>query len=61
MAADELTWNRSAACRIELPSATARTIRSRRSRDKGAMVSSNALTPDTLESDQPIPCNPELL
>lgn len=61
-AADGLTAKRSAACRIELPCATARTIRSRRSRDKGAvMVRSNALTPSTLESDHPIPCNPDPL
>ena len=62
MAAEALTWKRSAACRIERPSATARTIRSRRSCDKGAVMGSSCpLTPDTLESDQPIPCNPELL
>ena len=61
-AADALTSKRSAAPRIELPSATARTIRSRRSQDNGAvMVSSSALTPSTLESDLPIPCNPEPL
>jgi hypothetical protein len=57
MAADGLTAKRSAALRIELPSA-----RSRRSRDNGAvMVSSPALTPGTLESERPMPCNPELL
>jgi hypothetical protein len=61
-AADGLTSNRKTACRIDAPPSTARTIRSRRSRDNGAvMVSSNALTPSTLESDLPIPFNPEPL
>src|SRR3712207_1289379 len=52
MAAEALT-----ACRIVLPSSTARTIRSRRSWDKGAvMINSTALTPGTCKSDQLIPC-----
>src|SRR3954453_1072726 len=49
MAADALTAKRRAACRIELPPSTARTIRSRKSWDKGAvMINSTALTPSTL-------------
>src|SRR5215216_720643 len=49
MAEDGLTSNRAAACRIELPSATARTIRARRSCDKGsAMAEPLALAPDTV-------------
>jgi hypothetical protein len=49
MADDGLTSNRAAACRIELPSATARTIRARRSRDKGsAMAEPLALAPGTV-------------
>jgi hypothetical protein len=46
MAAEALTATRRAACRIELPLSTARTSRSRRSRDNGAvMVNSAALAP----------------
>ena len=57
MAAEALTAKRRAACRIVLPSSTARTIRSRRSWDKGAvMINSTALTPSTLESEHLIPC-----
>src|SRR3954470_9413719 len=57
MAAEALTAKRRAACRIVLPPSTARTIRSRRSWDKGAvMISSTALTPRTWESDHLIPC-----
>ena len=62
MAADALTAKRRAACRIELPPSTARTIRSRTSWDKGAvMINSTALTPSTLESEHLIPCKPEPL
>jgi len=62
MAADALTAKRRAACRIELPLSTARTIRLRRSWDKGAvMMNSTALTPSTLESEHLIPCKPEPL
>jgi hypothetical protein len=62
MAADALTAKRRAACRIELPLSTARTIRSRRSRDNGAvMVNSAALAPGTLQSEHLIPCKPEPL
>jgi hypothetical protein len=57
MAAEALTAKRRAACRIVLPSSTARTIRSRRSWDKGAvMINSITLAPDTRESDLLIPC-----
>jgi hypothetical protein len=57
MAAEALTAKRPAACRIGLPSSTARTIRSRRSWDKGAvMINSITLAPDTRESDLLIPC-----
>jgi hypothetical protein len=50
MAAEALTAKRRAACRIGLPPSTARTIRSRRSWDKGAvMINSTALTPSALE------------
>jgi len=38
IAADGLTAKRTAACRIELPSPTARTIRARKSADKGRAV-----------------------
>src|SRR4051812_22029242 len=49
MAAEALTAKRRAACRIVLPPSTTRTIRSRRSWDKGAvMINSTALTPSTL-------------
>ena len=41
MAAEGLTAKRSAACRIELPFDTARAIRSRKSRDKGAVMGSS--------------------
>src|SRR5215210_2870229 len=62
MAAEALTAKRRAACRIELPLSTARTIRSRRSRDNGAvMVNSAALAPGTLQSEHLIPCKPEPL
>ena len=62
MAADALTAKRRAACRIELPPSTARTIRSRRSWDKGAvLINSTAFTPSTLESEHLIPCKPEPL
>ena len=62
IAAEALTAKRRAACRIELPLSTARTIRSRRSWDKGAvMINSTALTPSTLESEHLIPCKPEPL
>jgi hypothetical protein len=62
MTADGLTSNRSAAWRLELPASTARTIRWRKSWDRGAViVGSIAPTPVTLESDHPIPCNPETL
>src|SRR6185436_136475 len=57
MAAEALTAKRRAACRIVLPSSTVRTIRSRRSWDKGAvMINSITLAPDTRESDLLIPC-----
>ena len=42
-AADGLTSNRKAAWRIELPFSTARTIRSRRSSDKGAGMEASRL------------------
>ncbi len=62
MAADGLTSKRLAGFRIELPASTARTIRCRRSWDKGAVIPScNPLTPDALESECPIPCNPKPL
>src|SRR4051794_11295036 len=62
MAADALTAKRRAACRIELPPSTARTIRSRKSWDKGAvMINSITLAPDTRESDLLIPCKTEPL
>ena len=62
IAAEALTAKRRAACRIELPLSTARTIRSRRSRDNGAvMVNSAALAPGTLQSEHLIPCKPEPL
>jgi hypothetical protein len=58
--AEGLTANRAAACRAELPSVTARTSRSRKSPDKGAVItaspSNNALEPKPL-----IPCNPKML
>jgi hypothetical protein len=38
IAADGLTANRRAAARAELPAATARTKRSRRSADRGAVI-----------------------
>src|SRR5215213_597205 len=61
-AAEALTAKRRAACRIVLPPSTARTIRSRRSWDKGAvMISSTALTPRTWESDHLIPCKTKTL
>src|SRR5215204_6056306 len=61
-AAEALTAKRRAACRIVLPPSTARTIRSRRSWDKGAVIiNSTALTPGTWESDHLIPCNTEPL
>src|SRR3954469_3800156 len=57
MAAEALTAKRRAACRIVLPPPAGRTIRSRRSWDKGAvMISSTAFTPRTRESDHFIPC-----
>src|SRR4051794_28784275 len=57
MAAEALTAKRRAACRMVLPSSTTRTIRSRRSWDKGAvMINSITLAPDTRESDLLIPC-----
>ena len=43
IAADGLTSKRKAACRIELPPSTARTIRSRRSWDKGAGIIASRL------------------
>jgi hypothetical protein len=58
MAAEALTAKRRAACCIVLPPLAARTIRSRRSWDKGAvMMNSTALTPQhpgirTLDSVQ---------
>src|SRR3954462_3770408 len=62
MAAEALTAKRRAACRIVLPPSTTRTIRSRRSWDKGAvMINSTALTPSTLESEHLIPCKTEPL
>src|SRR3954467_1932637 len=62
MAAEALTAKRRAACRIVLPPSTTRTIRSRRSWDKGAvMINSTALTPSTLEAEHLIPCKPEPL
>jgi hypothetical protein len=62
IAAEALTAKRRAACRIGLPPSTARTIRSRRSWDKGAvMMNSTALTPSTLESEHLIPCKTEPL
>src|SRR3954469_11047276 len=58
MAADALTAKRRAACRIELPPSTARTIRLRRSWDKGAvMMNSTAFTPRVHASDLFIPKN----
>src|SRR5215217_7620965 len=57
MAAEALTAKRRAACRIVLPSSTVRTIRSRRSWDKGAvMINSITLAPDTRQPDLLIPC-----
>jgi hypothetical protein len=62
MAAEALTAKRRAACCIVLPPLAARTIRSRRSWDKGAvMMNSTALTPGTWESDHLIPCKLEPL
>ena len=62
MAAEALTAKRRAACRIGLPPSTARTIRSRRSWDKGAVIiNSTALTPNTLESEHLILCKTEPL
>ncbi len=62
MAAEALTAKRRAACRMELPLSTARTIRSRRSRDNGAvLVNSAALAPGTLQSEHLILCKPEPL
>jgi hypothetical protein len=60
MAAEALTAKRRAACRIGLPPSTARTIRSRRSWDKGAvMINSTALTPAPWKSEHLIPCKTE--
>ncbi len=62
MAAEALTAKRRAACRNVLPPSTARTLRSRRSWDKGAVrINSTVLAPGTLESDHPIPCKTEPL
>jgi hypothetical protein len=62
-AADGLTSKRRAAPRAEAPPSTKRTIRWRKSCDKGAViVSSIALTdPNTFESHAPIPSKPEPL
>src|SRR5918912_1397193 len=51
IAADGLTAKRFAAFRIELPCATARTIRSRRSRDNGAVMA-NSTNPMVSTSNQ---------
>ncbi len=62
MAAEALTAKRRAACRNVLPPSTARTLRSRRSWDKGAvMINSTALAPSTLQSKHLIPCKTEPL
>src|SRR5215203_3908273 len=62
MAADALTAKRPAACRIVLPPSTARTSRSRRSWDKGAVIMSLAAhAPSSLESEHLTPCNSKLL
>jgi hypothetical protein len=55
IAADALTSKRLAAARIELPSATARTIRRRKSIDIGAGIPHPSAAPtDRVESLQPI-------
>ena len=56
------TSNRAAACRIERPPSTERTIRWRRSGDNGAVMA-NLLgrTPITPESDNLIHCKAKLL
>src|SRR5215212_2977336 len=62
MAAEALTAKRRAACRIVLPPSTARTSRSRRSWDKGAVIMSlTAHAPSSLESEHLTPCNSKLL
>jgi hypothetical protein len=57
-AADGLTSKRNAARRIELPASTARTIRSRKSCDRGAGMARLTAEPHASpESDFPIPRN----
>src|SRR4029078_2305917 len=57
MAAEALTAKRRAGYRMVPQSSPTRTIRSRRSWDKGAvMINSITLAPDTRESDLLIPC-----
>jgi hypothetical protein len=62
IAADGLSANRRAASRIELPSPTARTIRSRRSNDIGAGMTHTPLDSTIIvESQVPIPRNRNML
>jgi hypothetical protein len=62
IAADGLTANRRAASRIELPSVTARTIRSRRSNDIGAGMTHIPLVSTIIvESQALIPRNRNML
>jgi hypothetical protein len=62
IAADGLTAKRRAAARIELPPATARTIRRRRSKEIGAgMTTSRLFSTDIVESQLLIQRNQKML